>query len=210
MSLDELLIRRGAVLLSALVYWGGVWIQARRVRRHTGVSPNIRPRGPKEHLLWLGWMIVVFGWIAVPLIVRPDSGMAWLQLHIPLMPAWTLIPGLLAVAGGYAGTLWCYAAMGDHWRIGVNRKEQNALVTRGPYGRIRHPIYSFQMLMIAGAAILLPSVLPLALLALHLVCVLIKARDEEAHLLAVHGDTYRAYLNRTGGLVPGPRPDEAP
>jgi protein-S-isoprenylcysteine O-methyltransferase Ste14 len=37
---------------------------------------------------------------------------------------------------------------------------------------------------------------------LHLVFVLIKAKDEEAYLLTVHGETYRDFMARTGRLLP--------
>jgi protein-S-isoprenylcysteine O-methyltransferase Ste14 len=67
---------------------------------------------------------------------------------------------------------------------------------------VRHPIYLFQIVMLAGAALLLPTVLSLLALILHVVCVWIKAADEEAYLLTVHGDIYREYLSRTGRLIP--------
>ena len=36
----------------------------------------------------------------------------------------------------------------------------------------------------------------------HLVLMIIKARNEERHLLAVHGDAYARYVARTGRFVP--------
>jgi protein-S-isoprenylcysteine O-methyltransferase Ste14 len=67
---------------------------------------------------------------------------------------------------------------------------------------MRHPIYLFQIVMLAGAALLLPTPLSLAALVTHYICVLIKARDEEKHLTVVHGESYRDYLACTGGLFP--------
>jgi len=110
--------------------------------------------------------------------------------------------GIGLVLAGYAGTLWCYAAMGDTWRIGVNRKEKTTLVSLGPYRFVRHPIYLFQIIMLVGALLLLPTPLSVFILLLHLGCALIKAADEEAYLLGVHGDHYRAYMEQTGGMVP--------
>jgi protein-S-isoprenylcysteine O-methyltransferase Ste14 len=86
--------------------------------------------------------------------------------------------------------------------MGINRKEKNALVTRGPFGVVRHPIYLFQIVMLAGAALLLPTWLSLLIVLVHAVCVLIKATDEESYLLTAHGDEYRAYRSRTGRLFP--------
>jgi protein-S-isoprenylcysteine O-methyltransferase Ste14 len=56
--------------------------------------------------------------------------------------------------------------------------------------------------MLAGAALLLPTIFSLVIIAIHFLCVQAKAADEESYLLSVHGETYRDYLNRTGRLFP--------
>jgi len=202
MTPEELFVRRAVVFASALVYWAGVWVQARRVRRHIGRSPNVRPRGTKEKLLWAGWMFVVAAWLFQPFLVGGESASSLLRLK-PALLRWPVLGlGILLVVAGYAGTLWCYAAMGDAWRMGINRKEKNSLVSNGPYRVIRHPIYAFQVVMLAGAALCLPTVLSLVALVIHLLCVWIKALDEEFYLLSVHGDAYREYFSRTGRLFP--------
>jgi len=202
MAPEELLLRRVVVSGSALVYWLGVWIHARRVRRRIGRSPNLKPRGSKEKMLWAGWVLVVIVWMGQPLVAAHGAAMfPWRLAPESLRPA-GLVAGLCLVLAGYAGTLWCYAAMGDTWRIGVNRKEKTSLVSLGPYRFVRHPIYLFQIIMLLGALLLLPTALSVFILLLHLICALIKAADEEAYLLAVHGESYRAYMERTGGLIP--------
>jgi protein-S-isoprenylcysteine O-methyltransferase Ste14 len=201
MSKDALLLRQAIVFISAFVYWAGVAIQARRIRRHIGRSPNVKPRGTREKLLWIGWTIVVLAWMTQPFVVGRDV-IPGLRIYAGLSYKLALVAGGLLVLTGYAGTLWCYAAMGDAWRIGINRKEKNALVRHGPYRQVRHPIYLFQMMMLAGAACLLPTVLSLVILVVHLACVWIKARDEEIYLLGVHGQSYGDYLEQTGRLLP--------
>lgn len=196
MTIDELFLRRASVAAAALIYWGGVAIHARRIRKRIGKSANLKPRTPKEKLLWFGWAFMVLGWLVQPLLVPT----AWLSA--PLLTPPTLVAGLVLIILGYAATLWCYASMGDTWRIGVNRQEKTSLITRGPYNVIRHPIYGFQIVMLAGSALLLPTIFSLVIIAVHFLCVQAKAADEEAYLLGVHGETYRAYLNRTGRLLP--------
>jgi protein-S-isoprenylcysteine O-methyltransferase Ste14 len=196
MTIDELFVRRAVVFASAVIYWGGVAIQARRIRKRIGKSANLKPRTPKEKLLWLGWTLMILGWLLQPFLI-PDS-----QLPASLLTTLTLALGIALIFLGYAATLWCYASMGDTWRIGVNRNEKTALVTRGPYRVIRHPIYGFQIVMLAGAALLLPTIFSLVIITIHFICVQAKAADEESYLLSVHGETYRDYLNRTGRLFP--------
>ena len=46
------------------------------------------------------------------------------------------------------------------------------------------------------------SSIGLALAALHIVLWSLKARNEERHLIATHGDAYAKYLGRTGRFIP--------
>ncbi|MHB1309347.1 MAG: methyltransferase family protein [Limisphaerales bacterium] len=189
---------RIVVFAAAIVYWSGVWIQTRRVRHRIGRSPNVRPRGPKEKLLWAGWAFVVVGWLTAPFLgasAGPLPGAASVPSFVHPV-AFTL--GIMLTVAGYAGTLWCYVAMGNAWRMGINRQEETRLVTNGPYRWVRHPIYACQLAMVAAIPLLIPSVLSLLILGVHLVCVWIKATDEEAYLRSVLGPVYEAYCARTG------------
>ena len=97
MTTDDLFIRQSIVLAIALIYWIGVIIQARTVRRRIGRQPNVRPKGRREKLLWLGWMLVVLTWMALPFLVSTSQDDAWLRLNDKLL----VTPGL-TVANGCA------------------------------------------------------------------------------------------------------------
>ncbi len=202
MTIDEMFLRRAIVLGSALVYWTGVWIQARRVGKRIGRSPNVKPRGPKEKLLWAGWLVVIVGWMGQPILAGTSVYAPGLWLIPSLGHSLGLAVGIGMLVAGYVGTLWCYAVMGTAWRMGINRREKNTLVTQGPFRVVRHPIYLFQIVMLVGVILLLPTPLSAVILFVHLLCVLTKASDEESYLLAVHGQEYREYLSRTGRLFP--------
>jgi protein-S-isoprenylcysteine O-methyltransferase Ste14 len=147
-------------------------------------------------------MAVVLGWFLMPFLTGVEARAGIVQLQPALVHPIGLLIGVLLIVLGYAGTLWCYAAMGDQWRMGIDPQNASPFVTLGPYKTIRHPIYSFQILMLIGSGCLLPAGLPLLLLLLHVTCVHFKAQDEEAHLTAVHGRSYREYLDGTGRLWP--------
>lgn len=202
MSGDELFWRRAVVCAGAVIYWGGVLIQGRRIRKRIGRSTNMKPRDARERLLWAGWLLVIILWIAQPLVAGPKTNLPGLHLNPACLRPMGFIGGLVLTVAGYAATLWCYVIMGNAWRIGINRQEKNQLVTAGPYRWIRHPIYAFQTVMLLGAVLLLPTICSIAVVLLHLVCVLIKSRDEEAYLLTVHGEAYRTFMARTGRLIP--------
>jgi protein-S-isoprenylcysteine O-methyltransferase Ste14 len=202
MFTPDLFVNRIVVLASAVVYWVGVYLQTRRIRHRIGRSPNVKPRGPKEKLLWAGWVLVVLAWLTLPFLA--GSGGAWFGWQcVPALcgPA-SRVLGIGLIGAGYAGTLWCYAAMGAAWRIGVNRAETTTLVTQGPFQFVRHPIYLCQIVMLIGVALLLPTPISLAILVIHILFCGIKASDEENHLRNALGGQYRDYLSRTGRFFP--------
>ena len=202
MTAEELQLRRWVVCASGLIYWGGVLIQSRRIRKRIGRPPNLKPHGTREKALWAGWFMVILAWIGQPWLVGGTVAKPGLTLWASLLHPVSLVVGLSLVALGYAGTLWTYAVMGDTWRIGIDRKEKTELVSRGPFRWVRHPVYLLQIVMLTGTALLLPTLVSLAALVAHYFCVRLKAGDEEKHLTAVHGEAYRNYQSRTGALFP--------
>ncbi len=201
MPAETLHLRAGLVFGSAVVYWAGVFVQVWRIRKQIGRSPNVRPRGSKEKFLWLGWFAVIVGWLGQPFLLGGPRWKFFSLIPILFHPV-GLVLGMVMLVIGYAGTLWCYSALGNAWRMGVWKRERTALVNQGPYQFVRHPIYLFQMIMLGGIFFLLPTRFLVVLLGIHLACILIKAFDEEAYLLDVHGPAYREYLSRTGRFLP--------
>ena len=202
MSDNTLILRKIIVVFSALIYWTGVIIHARQIRRRTGRSPNVRPAGLRENMLWAGWFFVIAGWIGQPFILKNHAkDILFSFIDALSQPSW-IIPGVLIAVFGYAGTLWCYAALGDSWRMGINRKENVVLIKNGPYQFVRHPIYLFQITILTGMIFLLPTLFSFMILLINIVCVAIKALDEEAYLTNIHGSEYRRYMSYTGMLLP--------
>lgn len=74
--------------------------------------------------------------------------------------------------------------------------------TKGLYLFIRHPQYVSLAFAALGLAIMWPRFLTLFLLAVMLLLYYILAKDEERRMLNRFGESYAAYLNRTGMFVP--------
>jgi protein-S-isoprenylcysteine O-methyltransferase Ste14 len=86
-----------------------------------------------------------------------------------------------------------------------------ALVTTGPYARVRHPLYAVWIfLLVPGAALLVGSWLLLSVPPVMYVAARVFLPSEEAGLENRHGDVFREYRCHTGRLLPtfgrqGPR-----
>jgi protein-S-isoprenylcysteine O-methyltransferase Ste14 len=110
--------------------------------------------------------------------------------------------GLFLTVGGLALAFWARATLGGNWSGTITLKQGHTLVQSGPYGFVRHPIYTAALLMFLGSAVAFGTVgAMLALPVAGLSCV-VKARQEEALLLAHFGEMYAHYRSRTRMLVP--------
>ncbi len=110
--------------------------------------------------------------------------------------------GLLGI-GGLLGSA-AIRHLGKFMVIQIAVSRDHQLVTSGPYGRIRHPLYGGIMMMAIGAAMFY---LNLALLIDAIVVIAIahyRAGIEEALLSSPQGFglQYRAYVARTGRFLP--------
>ncbi len=184
-------------------YWLGVGRMVIRVRRKTHHDVGLVPQQRRERLMWLVWVPLVIAWIALPWIAQQQVDTPWAapQGAEPFFGAVRWSAAIVAL-GCLVLTWRCYGRMGEHWRMDVAQDTKTELITDGPFQRIRHPIYAYQALLMVCSAVVLPTLPMLALTAIHLALVTAKARNEERHLLATHGDAYAHYVARTGRFVP--------
>ena len=189
--------------LTVSAYWIGVGAMINRVRRHRRRDAGLVPEQPRERAMWLVWIPLVAAWIALPWLAQNRVGGL---LGLPAFArddGFLLLRGVGAVAGllCWLATLRCYRRMGDDWRMDIS-EANTVLITDGLYGRIRHPIYAFSILLMLASAVVLPTVPMLAIALVHVTLMNLKARNEEAHLAAMHGADYARYAARTGRFVP--------
>jgi protein-S-isoprenylcysteine O-methyltransferase Ste14 len=92
-------------------------------------------------------------------------------------------------------------ALGDQLSPLVAPCEPAALVKRGPYRRLRHPMYLAELAIAAGAPVVLGAWLTLVLSAVFAAMVLQRIAAEERRLAARLAD-YADYAAHTYRLVP--------
>ena len=123
-------------------------------------------------------------------------------------PIWHLGSiGVYAFAGltvaGMAFAWWGRIYLGRLWSNGITRKEDHLVVDTGPYGLVRHPIYTGQIgaILATGLAVsTLTALLGASLIAFGLWR---KASMEEGFLTAeLDADAYGRYRRRVPMLIP--------
>jgi protein-S-isoprenylcysteine O-methyltransferase Ste14 len=92
------------------------------------------------------------------------------------------------------------------WSGRITRKPDHKIIDTGPFGVVRHPIYTGILLAVLGTLLVKGTVLGLIGAMLIAVGLWMKARLEEKWLSAELGPGYEAYRQRVPMLVPfGPR-----
>jgi protein-S-isoprenylcysteine O-methyltransferase Ste14 len=76
--------------------------------------------------------------------------------------------------------------------------------TKGLYALVRHPQYVGLAFAALGLAIMWPRFLTLVLLSVMLLLYYVLAKDEERRMTNRFGESYNAYMNRTGMFFPRP------
>lgn len=129
---------------------------------------------------------------------------AWpLQRHLVPSSLRTVVLDRLALRalGGLtivtALLIWL-AAMGDAWRIGIDRSAPRSLVTRGIFAWTRNPIYAAFDLLLVGVFLLQGRLIFLVLALFLMPMFHLQVLREERFLERLYGDAYRDYRARIG------------
>lgn len=127
------------------------------------------------------------------------AALEWAAMAVPGWVRW-LGGGMLAA--GVALALWARWTLGTSSTFTAVPAPEASLVTRGPYRRLRHPIYSAGLLMIPGAGALTGNLFILSAGLVGSVVIALRTPREETLLLERFGDDYRDHMARTGRWLP--------
>ena len=114
---------------------------------------------------------------------------------------WLAGIGLAAFVLGLALAVWARVYLGRNWGMPMSHKADPELVTTGPYGRIRHPIYSGIIVAMVGTAM---AVSPYLLIAVPILGAyfLVSAVVEERTMAKLFPAAYPPYKRATKMLIP--------
>lgn len=183
-------------LFSALcisAYWGTVVLKVVRISSKIGKTPNVIPKESLGYLSRAIMLPLIILWIILP----------WqAAFSVPVISSKLGCFGVVCCLVGFTATLYCWHYMGNSWRIGIDPKEKNTLITDGPFKHIRHPIYALSMLLILGSLCCVQSSYMFALFAIHWFIFTMEALREERYLSQIYGETYHQYMKQTNRFLP--------
>jgi protein-S-isoprenylcysteine O-methyltransferase Ste14 len=177
-------------------------------------------------LIWIAWLVSwaagsflsgrtvkhVMTWDSrayrIPILAGAVLFTPWTAQALGEQPIWRFGDGGIYLLAGLtlAGTLftwWARIHLGRFWSNAITRKEGHRVIDTGPYGLVRHPIYTGLIGAILATGVGVGTVTTLVGALLIVFGLWQKARMEEGFLTTELGaDAYGPYCRRVPMLVP--------
>jgi protein-S-isoprenylcysteine O-methyltransferase Ste14 len=176
------------VWIAFLLYWGIRAVKTKSIQRLEPAASRIL-----RALLLL---------IAIVLLSTTSIPLHWLYLQLWPTGIWPFWIGAAVTVVGLLFAVWARQHLASNWSSSVTIKQGHELITTGPYGLVRHPIYTGILTGFLGTAIALSQVRGFIGFVLVLLGFWTKLRMEEQWMRSQFGETYATYAHRTAALVP--------
>ncbi len=168
----------------------------RRVRR-AGYKTLVAEK--RRYVVGLG-LFICYEVLTLFIYILSPERLAWSALRFP---DWLRIVGAFLGALSLLWFVWIYRALGNNLSARVIIKDQQYLVTHGPYRWVRHPMYTaFYLLHIATFLLTANWFIGMTWISGLTAIVLFRVGKEEAMLRIRFGGSYSSYMKDTGCLLP--------
>jgi protein-S-isoprenylcysteine O-methyltransferase len=164
-------------------------------------KPPKAPESKRDRVSLVGIVLQGIAYALVWSFRRPWS-VALFPMPVPLQVA------LAAFTVGLAGaSVWIVSAavrtLGKQWAFAARLVEEHKLITEGPYGFVRNPIYTGMLGMLVATGLAVSHwVGLLAALVLFNIGTAIRVRSEEKLLRGAFGTEFEAYARRVPAVFP--------
>jgi len=179
------------------------------VKRKTTGSVLDKPTGgglvQLVNVFNLFFLLVVNPAAAVSLIARRLDTID--PTHVTVTIPWLLtvleVVGLVKYVAGFALMAWALLRLGKSYQLGGSApRTGDRMVTAGPYGLVRHPMYTAALSISFGLSLLTQSLAFLVVFCAYVALVLLLVSVEEEGLRSAYGSQYTAYREKTKKVVP--------
>jgi protein-S-isoprenylcysteine O-methyltransferase Ste14 len=141
--------------------------------------------------------------VAFVLLVAPRN-LPWGVLGERMFPGGpaTHWIGTAMVAAGLAFAAWARVHLGKNWSGTVTLKSDHELIRSGPYGFVRHPIYSGGLLAMAGTTVARGEWRGLLAVLIMFAVLWRKLQHEERWMGEAFREGYAKYRSEVSALIP--------
>lgn len=145
-------------------------------------------------------LLAIAGYVLLFGLYRHELRTEIILWRTPITVGWVMVA---FVFGGLLFTWWARIHLGRLWSSSVTRKSAHHVVDTGPYGIVRHPIYTGIIVASIATAAMRGTVLAWIGMGVMTAGWVIKARLEEGFLREQLGaDVYSAYATAVPMIVP--------
>jgi protein-S-isoprenylcysteine O-methyltransferase Ste14 len=141
--------------------------------------------------------LLLIGWLVLYGISPPWMG----GLSVPF-PDWLRWVGFAVGLASLALWTWTQAVLGKEWSPQLQLRGEHHLVTKGPYARVRHPLYTAMFGWGVGVALVTANWVFVILAVVISAGLVARVPREEQMMIEEFGEEYEAYMKRTGRFFP--------
>ena len=148
----------------------------------------------------VGGVPFMIGWVWAIFVYLSSTDLPWMYLGLPDLVRWL---GLIASLAPSAFLVWVFKTIGTAGAKTIVTFDGMRLATKGPYSRVRHPMYSGLFFWSITWLLFTDNWGVGAAIAGFIVFIAIVRVPHEERVLVTHfGDEYRRYMARTNRFLP--------
>ena len=125
------------------------------------------------------------------------AGVEWLEFLAAAI-------AVVAASGSVLLIMSAVKTLGKEWSITARMVQDHQLATKGPYARVRHPIYTGMLGMLIATGLAISHWIALvAAIVIFAIGTLIRVRIEERLLRETFGQRFEEYARQVPAVIPG-------
>ena len=186
------MLRPGLVIIIEWLAFGASWLLA------AGWSSTVDKRlGLRREIGYRMLLLVGAVFEGIPAHGYEGPLRLW---RVSRVEAWACI---LLIAAGFGFAWWARVHLGELWSGQITAKQNHQIVASGPYGIVRHPIYTGILAAVVATAVAKGTVVGLVGVLMISLGVWMKARLEETWLTGhLEAGAYEQYRRKIPMLIP--------
>ncbi len=157
----------------------------------------IKNEGNFTFLIRIIFFVLFFSYLILYSIYPPFMNI----FHIPFS-IWLRWLGTFFAFIGVIFWIYSQAVLDKYWSPQLQVQKEHRIITAGPYGVIRHPIYTAMFFWVIGLALFSANLVFVLLALLTIFGLILRVPKEEKMMIEQFGDEYTKYMKITGKFFP--------